>query len=526
MGRKAHPELPVYDFPEGTQAPMTAADDALNVNDAALSALEDDSPSPINVSWSTTTGSSGSVSPTVRAAIVRARTAGAAQANGAAGSATSSTTATTEHATGGQHDTLVSTLLEVGTGATVPTAETGRSAASSLVLELGHGMTNGVDNDDDYFRFFATPPVENENTNRDDAPVAAGQSALNPPRAANDGGNVAGADDAANHGELVREFARQNDVPNTRKRLRAGTPDTEGQRRSSRRPRPAGTTPRLRSNARLPSNAFVASNIAINVANPWAEELRAGVVETGGAVVANFVPVSSSTPVLSSVPGLPSNLTQPRQNQQMPYAPQVPSYATPIGMPNPRAPVNNGGPHAQNVDVSRHSVGVRGAQHAEHRSGMDVDAAPTRHDSPTPARPRNGKGKARATTEDLDCPEQNTTHERMATDGWDEREDLQARQESLRQALHDRAGRYAQHGTQQGTQTDGAGPSHPAGRGEWGGDVFYEPPEHRGYGDIDAGFRQSPADSGRFRQSPADERLKIFQLTNMGASPAVITPPR
>ncbi|TFK81411.1 hypothetical protein K466DRAFT_604521 [Polyporus arcularius HHB13444] len=94
---------------------------------------------------------------------------------------------------------------------------------------------------------------------------------------------------------------------------------------------------------------------------------------------------------------------------------------------------------------------------------MDVDQASEHGESSARSTARKSKGKTRATTAEIDQlyeDAQDVPPERNEYDAWDSRQLLEARQESLRQALRDRAG-VPMYGdpAHRDSQTDGAGPS-------------------------------------------------------------------
>ncbi|KAI0691362.1 hypothetical protein C8T65DRAFT_745485 [Cerioporus squamosus] len=480
-----------------------AATTAASTPTDASSTVVDDLPSssPINVSWDTTasgnaTESSGTLSPSVRAAATRGllgavatsredtQTSMAAsdQLNSVddpkAAEGTGSAAVAAPH---GEEPDAVAAGVGVAatedgtaargvadTGATSPAFDAHHAPAggiegdrrtcqerarddAAMIAAHQHAEANEVRADDDYFRHFATPP-----TFQDSHSATSHRNSMAP--ACNDE-NTNPAD--MPHGEPVREPAWQNDVQTGRKRLWTSTPNPEGERRSRRRLRPAGSTPAMRNAARLPNVASVGSN-------PWAEEHGAGTNQTRGSGVDGlFLPVAESSPALSSVPRFAQNLAQPSHQQR-------PSPHTHIAAPRPQLPLFGG--LGLDVPIPRatarqRDINVQPTTYALPQVEMDVDLPNSGCDSPTPKRPRKGKGKARATAEDLQCSEQDLCPDLTQPGGWDESELLQARQESLRQTIRDRAGGQGSHSQSRMAQSEGAGPSTTARHrgGDWHG---------------------------------------------------------
>ncbi len=329
------------------------------------------------------------------------------------------------------------------------------------------------DNEDNYFRFFTTPPDFTDSRFRDQQHAQRELTRDEQVESAN------GEQSAMYNGEPAHERSSQTGPWTGRKRLWSGTPDPEDVRRGTRRPRPAGSTPLLRSGAFLPNASLTATNPWVNEQKVDVEGLREVQEEE------NFAPVAASTPLLISVP-VPTPIAAPPltqlPRQYVPSLPDAPSFQRNCSERREtlQAPDALFGPNNPALNEGRNPFS------ALPQTQMDIDGEEWARDpdSPSPDPPRRGKGKARATTEDMTPPGRDTGREQAssraqdAEGDWDERDLLQARQNSLRQVLSDRAGdgRTNTHGRD--TQTRGAGPSRynhdfDAGRyGENGGNTF------------------------------------------------------
>ncbi|KAI0685500.1 hypothetical protein C8T65DRAFT_701508 [Cerioporus squamosus] len=221
-------------------------------------------------------------------------------------------------------------------------------------------------------------------------------------------------------GEHLADAPVLNSARNNKKRSWAGSPHPEDMQRRLSRLRMTGTTPALRSLRALPRSPSSASN-------PWdSEQRRRGdYVDVGNT----FLPVASSTPSATTV--LPDDQTPP---------PFVNTSGQP---PTPHYVDDSGESPTRMESMSRHASSTEQRVHRqEHHHPMEVDPESGRDDdeSPdprSPVRPARGKGKARATTVE---DEENDPQLGNACDAeWDEEDMLRARQQSLRQALDDRA---------------------------------------------------------------------------------------
>ncbi len=298
----------------------------------------------------------------------------------------------------------------------------------------------------DFFRFFSTPPRYDEATQLGPQQNAQGGA---PNGIANPTAYVGRQNERC--GKLTSSILDSDNPHTARKRTWAGTPDPEEERRSSRRPRPAGTTPLLRSGARLSNEHYADSN-------PWANERVAGVErDRGSERESHFIPVASSTPILPSV-------LQPDQSRTQSYQPilaDVPNATRPRLSERTALPLP---PRSTDAAASRRYPEEHAALWEEHGAGMDVDEAAEQPHAQEHAVPpaSKGKGKARATTAELEQPcgdnIATTDEPQEEWDGWDSSQLLAARQESLQQVLRDRGRRGGGHNHPDG-QTAGAGPS-------------------------------------------------------------------
>ncbi len=323
-----------------------------------------------------------------------------------------------------------------------------------------------ADNEDNYFRFFTTPPDFTDSHSRGQQYAQREQTRDGQVESAN------GEQRAMYNGEPAHECSSQTGPWTGRKRLWSGTPDPEDVRRGTRRPRPAGSTPLLRSGALLPNASLTATNPWVNEQKVDVEELREVQVEE------NFSPVAASTPLLISVP-VPTPRTAPPLTQlPRQYVPSLPDAPSVQRNSSERRETlhSPGAPSGPNHPARNEGCN---STPALSQTQMDIDGEEWARDpdSPSPDPPRRGKGKARATTEDMTHPgrdvgrEQVSSRAQGAEGDWDERDLLQARQNSLRQVLSDRAGegRINAHGRDM--QTIGAGPSrynHDSGAGRYG----------------------------------------------------------
>ncbi|RDX50254.1 hypothetical protein OH76DRAFT_1482405 [Lentinus brumalis] len=440
------------------------------------------SPSPINVSWDTT---AESISPSVRAAAARTRAGNVPVATGGLNATAAAVQTAPVHAAEPRFTTPAVTAILAGGAAAAPDPEDdgpvpdadaaafgrlstvqppGRPDTAALVLSgegdvvlvqatgepLYDGLAGaktrtqwnvvGEDLEDDYFRFFTTPPAFTEEVQR-----------------TRNNGDAAG--DAyvgrqnAHDGELT-SCLLPSDVPRTAcKRTWAGSPDPEDELRALRRPRPAGTTPAMRSEA-LPSNALD------EVRNPWVEEEAAVLERDGvGETISSFVPVASSTPSRISV-ARPDMSSRRRLSSRLDQ-----SLTRPLTMPRPSVLTNNSRPlpSVQEDSGVLRRVQDPDARPTEPEPPMDVDVAPSRLNAEPRDAPRKGKGKARATSAEIDQLYEEpaeTRAEQNVQDGWDPEQLAEARNASLAHAARSRAGNLAHdgHGRYNG-QSEGAGSS-------------------------------------------------------------------
>ncbi|TFK94550.1 hypothetical protein K466DRAFT_593394 [Polyporus arcularius HHB13444] len=433
-------------FPPAQSGQSVASDDSSTPADSLPSS------SPLSYDWDS--ASANTPSPSIRAAEARAQLcaagrlapAGSAQVTNSARTATEggdATIVTIRDGTAAIATTVTSeaTTLSTAIAANVPVAAVG-AATTTTLRTPGSALLTSAD-DEDYFSHFTTPQITQE-TARVPAATLQGPSTAQAVLAPQ-----AQADQV--HGELAYDHPSSNNPRTARKRTRMGTPDPEAERRSLRRPRPAGTTPRLRAAGRLPSEHSSVSSSR----NPWAEEgLAEGderLERVRAPTVFSFVPVASSTPA-------PSSVLQPHQDLL-----QCTIDAIDASIAQPPGPAISGLPDLLRHDVVTTAGGVDAGEperaEIEHASQMSIDVDTERHDSPVPASPKRDKGKARATTaEPHQLQRVDGRHEELEY-GWDEAQLLEARQRSLRQSLLGRAGGWSQGPARYEPQTAGAGPS-------------------------------------------------------------------
>ncbi len=375
-------------FPRHAAPPPAATDDG------SVTAVEEQDSSPLSFSFSVT--SAETVSPSVRAAEGRTRTATVATNEG--GMATPQDGATT--------------ATTAAPGDARPAAPASQNART-----------------EDYFRYFTTPPAFAD-------PFHSPSLRVQEPDPA---GTVAVTDD---FGERVRDISTKNDLRTAQKRSWAGTPDPESEHREARRMRPSGTTPAMRSAPTLPNVR------GDSIPNPWVEGLETGRRErTGDFERFSFTPVVSSTPAVSSVP-------RPRPTERSP--PDLLAAPRP-DRPTDRLPESlllplDGADNWREVDDVDET-------HQGRQTRMEVDNEDATRDSMHARPSEKRKGKARATSADLQSPERDEDRHEAAEGGWDEAEVVEARQRSLRQTLLDRTGGWSQQGPFQRERTGVAGPS-------------------------------------------------------------------
>ncbi len=446
------------------------------------------SASPINVSWSSSEASVES--PTMRAMTTRER--GTTSAGPASGHAAPVLPTHNEHAFHAAEPRVitpaVTAILAGGAAAAVPSSDEtpsrgapqgpladrngnplsppglGRPDTAALRLSLlndellvdatGEPVYDGGRNADhlkshdegsvgsEFFRFFSTPP-----------------RFVDPPQQAaqvHNGIQAAGLQDAAyvgrqsvDNGELTCSDALVDPPHTASKRPWTGTPDPEGEMRGLRRLRPAGTTPPMRSSSRLAGGLYCASN-------PWASELTTTLsrAENCGRE-GSFEPVASSTPTVP-VPLLDQSQGMRPRTSGGDRRPFTSTHA-----PERRASYPMRANHERTASERSPGDPLRPDEDPEAR--MSVDNATDRSPSPESPKEKKNKGKKRATTAELEAESQDTEDPREPRTGyndWDESQLIQARQESLRQSLRDRAGEraYGNH-VRQESQSGGAGPS-------------------------------------------------------------------
>ncbi|TFK80412.1 hypothetical protein K466DRAFT_569670 [Polyporus arcularius HHB13444] len=452
-----------------------------SIDDARLS------PSPINVSWDTT---AESISPSVRAAAGRARAGNAPGATGGLPTTAAANVNTGVHAAEPRVITPAVTAILAGGAAAAPNPDDdgpvpdadaaafgrrtsvpspGRPDTAALVLSgegdvllveaTGEPMYDGLagtktttraqwnvvgeDLEEDYFRFFTTPPASMEAAQRARGDVDANGDAYVGRQPVRDG-------------ELTSRLHPLNAPRTACKRGWTGTPDPEDKLRALRRPRPAGSTPTMRSGV-LPSNE------PGEVSNPWADENVAAMERDGeGRVDLRFVPVASSTPSMLAVPR--PVMTSRRRMPSQPAPILNPTMS--LTMPRPAALFNGNPlslPPGQDGSEERTHAQVPAPMLSEPEPLMDVDEAPERHVCTDRSALGKGKGKARATSEEIDQLYEETNEEQAGQhvqDGWDLEQLDEARRASLAQAarVSTRGPVYEGHG-RYGGQTEGAGSS-------------------------------------------------------------------
>ncbi|RDX41885.1 hypothetical protein OH76DRAFT_1489138 [Lentinus brumalis] len=399
-------------------------------DEGSSTAVEEPVSSPINVSFSSSIAPSATPSPSVRAANFRARTGSDRTARGAG--------------TNVRDDTAAPIVPRSLASFTLPSSPGLPDAPPGLASRHQHSTTHGVQlgGDDEYFRYFATPP-----TFADPPPPQAQRLEQLPQTHPEHHEDASGAQNSLHRLEDDAARAAQDDPRTARKRFWAGTPDPEGEERALRRLRPTGTTPSFRDGTRLPSSNYLGLN-------PWASDHTIGTNATVNAPLpGRFSPAAASTPM----PSITSLAEPPRT--QLPSRCDSATAGTPqsLAMPRPRR------------DDLERSIGTHASPSAMSLDEDEARESETR--STTPPRPRTDKGKARATTEDIahhneDAADEHLSDdERFSNDGaamdeeWSERDLARARQESLRQALQDRAGLSAATRRDHRARTNEAGPS-------------------------------------------------------------------
>ncbi len=433
--------------------------------------------SPINVSWDTTITSTGTVSPTVRAAETRNRLATSASARDGNArpeqphtgrAAPVEATRTDAQAM----DTSPSTPA-VPPGLTLEARPAGESGAQPETTRMEQQRAQGTasraqGNGDDYFSWFPTPPTFTDPP-QSYAPNPRHQATQNFATELSHGANVRTSGD-----EHPPASLHQVSESNERKRLFAGTPDPEGEQRSAPRPRPAGSTPRMRFEGVLP-------DLAQTEVNVWSGELERS---SDGALAresgAGFSPLASSTPVVARTP-LPASsaprLSQQQLRQHLSRAPgtplsqrlRAPAY---IGLDIPLLvssgaarwrdgeersnETRDGEPYADEERVDEECDAPTPAA----SNDMDIDEpAQEQHETTQAAGRGKGKGKARATSAELEDSDPEQDCEPPASENWDEEELAQARHESLQQARQGYPRGWLGQPRRGEAQTEGAGPS-------------------------------------------------------------------
>ncbi|KAI0719517.1 hypothetical protein C8T65DRAFT_736464 [Cerioporus squamosus] len=227
-------------------------------------------------------------------------------------------------------------------------------------------------------------------------------------------------------GEPPANPLRANESRNSKKRFWTGSPNPEDIQRGLRRMRAAETTPPLANRAGL-------ANIG---SNPWNRSERRRGVHAGTNRV--FIPNEVSTPVPSSLPrsrdvSLPLHVNTsgcPPTPHDNANTPEPPGRQELMSTPLVSTPRSYGRPAT-----------------ADYNMDVDIeDRSSPEHEECKRRRAKTSKGKARATRFDVD--EDETTSYRPlpeCNDDWDESELLEARQQSLRQTLRDRAERDRQY---------------------------------------------------------------------------------
>ncbi|KAI0703851.1 hypothetical protein C8T65DRAFT_741201 [Cerioporus squamosus] len=521
---QARLELPVFFFP---RSPDIATDDS------SRTAVEDSSSSPINVSFGTTTASSTTTSPTIRAVATRDRLAAdtAARPIGDSSARTQPDRDTTGGTAAIDSPDALATPPGLGLppnlgGAPIADRRTCQERAISIAAMLTERQKAldreaGAQDDYDYFSHFATPPV---------SLVAQSQSRTRERQRTT--ARVPGDENENPHGPYYAPIpapSRQTDVGTGRKRIFAGTPDPEGERRSTARPRRVGTTPAMRRNSRLPGPVPAD-------ANPWAEGQHTAAAQARGSTTeVSFLPLASSTPTIARAPSSTPRLSQQQLRQHLARAPDSPVR------PRPRVPAYSG----MDLPLLASSGAARWRQAEDkssaHSTGsqseMDIDEPAQGPNSAAP-KPSKGKGKARATTaepEDSGSESEDEPPERIPVD-WDEDELARAREESLRQTLRDHSQGWAPQNQSGMSLTSGAGPSRSRGDSEgrhtnfWSGRDAHDHANSSAqvrshwtrYDEPAAGGRRPEGEAGRQRTSDNASSVRspsaFFPLPNMRAA--------